>query len=776
MRLHVLEDKRIIRHGVHTAEVLSIHAASLTLRTAGTIGIKPCMGASDMDMFDRQKLADLGEAFEGVLRIDVLAGGMLRVRFAEGQSVPAGETIMLNALPAPADATWREIEGEGDAPGQVQLDGGNFTVCVQLDPYRIEVRDAGGRVICGASGREKNNFRNWDAVPLGLARPGQDERPFATESFDLRPDESIYGLGETFIGLDKTHQRIDLDICDAMGVMTPRTYKSIPLMVSSRGWGLFVNHTSRMTFWPGVLNAADIQLAVDDDWLDYFLILGQPQDVLEGYHTLTGPPAMPPRWSFGFWQSKISYTSSAETLGVIRRYRADGVPCDVIHVDTHWFAEDWMCDLEFDAERFPDPAGWVAELATLGVKVSLWQLPYIPSGSALFDELAEAGGFVKNAAGEIYDARICFAAGHKGKVGYIDFTNPAAVTIYQKHIRRLLELGVAAIKTDFGEALPDDGVYHDGTPGHQMHNRYPLLYNAAAAEVTQVVRGETMVWARSAWAGSQQWPVHWGGDSSPNWSNLGPQLAGGLSAGLSGLCFWSQDVGGFHGETGGDLLVRWMQMGVFNSHCRIHGAGPRELHRFGPEVARICTDYLKLRYRLLPYIFAAAEESVAESLPMMRPLALAYPEDRNVRDLYDQYLFGPSLLVAPIIEPTDRRSVYLPKGTWYCWWTGEACTGPAWIDVQAPLATLPLFVREGGIVPIGPEQQYVDERPLDALTLRVGLLREPGERSMRIPLADGGAVEVAYRFDGAEHVLSLPDFAGKVAVEAIGEGSLKIAT
>ncbi len=220
------------------------------------------------------------------------------------------------------------------------------------------------------------------------------------------------------------------------------------------------------------------------------------------------------------------------------------------------------------------------------------------------------------------------------------------------------------IKTDFGEAAPLDGVYYDGTPGSHMHNLYPLLYNKAVFEVTREETGAGVVWARSAWAGSQRYPLHWGGDSSPNYANMLPQLEGGLSFGLSGFQFWSQDIGGFHGAIEEKLLIRWMQIGLFNSHSRIHGFGDRELYKFGPETQRICGDYLRLRYRLLPYIYGSARQCVESSLPMTRPLVVEYQHDPTVWNMSDEYLFGDSLLVAPIFSEAPLRQVYLPEGMW----------------------------------------------------------------------------------------------------------------
>jgi alpha-D-xyloside xylohydrolase len=288
-----------------------------------------------------------------------------------------------------------------------------------------------------------------------------------------------------------------------------------------------------------------------------------------------------------------------------------------------------------------------------------------------------------------------------------------------------------------------------------MHNLYPLLYNRAVAEMTERATGESIIWARSAWAGSQRYPLHWGGDSSANWHNLGPQIAGGLSLGLSGFPFWSMDIGGFVGEASGPLLVRWMQAGVFFSHPRIHGTGDRELWKRDPDTLRICRDYVQLHYRLLPYLWATARASIERALPVSRALVLEFPDDPTTRRIGDQWLVGDALLVAPILDETGRRRVYLPEGGWTDWWNGERTEGPRWISVEADLATLPLWLRDGAAIPLGPAMDYVDQRPLDALTLRIAPFREEGSRELRIPTTDDDLV-VRYAYAEGRHRVDAP--------------------
>jgi alpha-D-xyloside xylohydrolase len=758
-----LERRDVARVAVDACEVREQAGGALVLRT-GSKRAEPAAwhsGAADL----ARLLPHPGPG--GTLRIDVVADDVARVRYAEGDGVPEGDTRMVvGALPPPL-----RVEAER-SDGRVVLATAAARFEVGLRPFTLRARDAGGRVRAEVGGPEKNHFHPGDAHPTGICRT-RDGRPLAVECFALRPQEAVFGLGERFLALDKVGQTVDLVMEEALGTTSPRSYKNVPFFWTTRGYGVFLHTSARATCWVGSRAAADVQVAVEDDVLDYYLFLGSPAEILARYTALTGRSAMPPRWSFGFWQSKISYRAADEALEVVRRNRAAGIPTDVLHLDTHWFREDWRCDLELAPDRFPDPAAFFAEMDRLGAKVCLWQLPYIPEGSRLFDELLAADGFVRTRDGELYDVGICYTPGFRGRVGCIDFTNPEATRVYQAHLRRLFALGARAIKVDFGEQAPLDGVYFDGTPGHRMHNLYPLLYNRAVAEATQEATGECIVWARSAWAGSQRYPLHWGGDSSANWHNLLPQIRGGLSLGLSGFPFWSMDIGGFVGDASGPLLVRWMQAGVLFSHPRIHGTGERELWKRDPETLRLCREALRLHYRLLPYLWATAREAVEHALPVSRALVLAFPDDPTAWSVEDQWLVGDALLAAPVLDESGRRRVYLPEGGWTDWWTGARSEGPRWLDVEAGLGTIPLWLREGAVVPLGPELDHVDPRPQLPLTLRIAPFRGDGARALAVPMADG-VVHIAYRASGGRHVATVSPGA-QVELEVVGPDAPAVA-
>ncbi len=751
-----LETRDVERCSVGRCELLGQEESAVVLRTFSRRWRSPRWLAEggDWAAFLPQ------DGAEGRLRIDVVSDTVFRVRFAEGSAIPENATPMQAGAPPPP--TQIRVEQTGDVV-TLATPGGRLEVA--LSSLALRLRDAQGGPRTEIGGPEKNHFPVWDAYNTGICRT-REGHPLAVESFALHPQEAVFGFGERFLSLDAVGRTIDLNMVEAMGTSTPRSYKNIPFFWTTRGWGAFLHHSARATCWVGSRGAADLQIAVEDDFLDYYLFVGAPDQILARYTDLTGKSRMPPRWSFGFWQSKISYRSADEALAVVRGNREHGIPTDVLHLDTHWFREDWRCDLEFDPDRFPDPAGFLKQMSDLGAKVSLWQLPYVPEGSRLFEELLAADGFVRTAEGGLYDVGISYTRGFSGRVGCIDFTHPAGRQIYQEHLRRLLQLGVRAIKVDFGEQAPLDGVYHDGTPGHRMHNLYPLLYNQAVAEVTEAVTGESIIWARSAWAGSQRHPLHWGGDSSANWHNLAPQIRGGLSLGLSGFPFWSMDIGGFLGEASGPLLVRWMQAGVFFSHPRIHGTGDREIWKRDPETLRICRDYVRLHYRLLPYLWATAQTCVERALPVSRALVLAFPDDPNTWSIGDQWMFGDALLVAPILDETNRRRVYLPAGSWTDWWTEARTEGPCWIDVEADLETLPMWLREGAVIPMSPAMDHVDQERLRELAIRIAPLREDGMRELRVPSAQGEFLLTYLVLDGRHSLTTTSDL--RITVDVVG--------
>jgi alpha-D-xyloside xylohydrolase len=637
-----------------------------------------------------------------------------------------------------------------EAPEHLEMATRSLRLDVARDPWCIRLLDAANRVICHEASERtpdtSHEIREFPALTdLGLLRDAESGRVQVHETIALAPDEDLYGLGEQFARINRVGQRLELWASDAYGISHHATYKNVPFLWSTRGYGLFVNTTFRVTFDLATVSTLTHGFTHEGPELDLFLIYGpDPVAILRRYCELTGYAPVPPRWSFGLWMSRCGYQNRAEVEHVATKLRAHDIPCDVIHVDPWWMGDpaNW-CGLQWDEARFPDPRGMIEGLRDRGLRLCLWENPYVAESAPIFEEGREQGYFVQDGHGEPRLVRAW--AEVVPPVAVVDFTNPEAVAWWQSLHRPLLGQGVAVFKTDFGEAAPEDGVYHNGMSGREAHNLYPLLYNRAVFEVTEEMTGRGLVWGRSAWAGSQRTPTCWGGDPLPDFPYMANQLRAALSIGLSGIPFYGHDIGGFAGQPDPELYVRWAQFGLFSSHSRCHGTTPREPWEFGQEAEAIFRRYAKLRYRLLPYIYSTAVQAAQTGLPVVRALVLKYSNDPNVRHLDSEYLFGDSFLVAPVLERgARRRMVYLPVGDWVDYWSREIHQGPAWLNYPAPLEILPLFIRRGAIIPRGPPVDHADQSIGSGLVLDIYPARDG-----RFTLHDEGAppVEVSYTTD-----------------------------
>lgn len=557
----------------------------------------------------------------------------------------------------------------------------------------------------------------YDALPLGYVTTPKAER--ATVSFQCAPDECFVGTGERFRKMDLSGQTFQLKNQDGQGVNNRRCYKNIPFYMSSRMYGCFYHTSDYCKLSLADHSTRSVQFLCDRATLDVFLIGGQtPEQILRAYRMLTGFPQMPPLWSFGIWMSRMTYFSADEVDDICDRLRREHYPCDVIHLDTGWFRTDWLCEWRFNPERFPDPKGFVQRLADKGFKVSLWQLPYVAKGAEQLEE-AKANKYIGPLLKEQASEGSNFSA--LDYAGTIDFTYDKATDWYKNQLLKpLLDMGVKCIKTDFGENIHMDAIYHGMQP-ERLNNLYSLLYQRAAFDATRDVTGQGIVWARSAWAGCQRYPLHWGGDSASSWDGMAGSLKGGLHFGLSGFAFWSHDVPGFHSlpdfmnsPVDPQVYVRWTQFGVFSSHMRYHGTCKREPWHY-PTVAPIVRRWWKLRYRLIPYIIEQGELSCRTGYPMVRALLMHHPEDRQVWHVDDEYYFGSDFLVCPVMAsgPADaadaqfgtaRRDIYLPEGLWVNFFTGERLQGGRWLyGVEVPLDQMPVFVRPGALIKLYPD-------------------------------------------------------------------------
>lgn len=561
----------------------------------------------------------------------------------------------------------------------------------------------------------------YDALPLAYCvKNGHRER--ATVSFECTPDEAFAGTGERFCKMDLSGHTFQLKNQDGQGVNNRRAYKNIPFYLSSRMYGVFYHTSAHCKLSLADHSTRSVQFLNDQAQLDVFLIGGNtPEEILYGYRSLTGFPPVLPLWSYGVWMSRMTYFSAEEVNAICDRMRTEHYPCDVIHLDTGWFKTDWLCEWKFNEERFPQPEKFVRGLKEKGYRVSLWQLPYVADDAEQIEE-AKANRYIgpltkkQDAEGSNFSA-LDYA-------GTIDLTYPKAVDWYKGLLKNLLDMGVVCIKTDFGENIHIDAVYHSMTP-ELLNNLYALLYQKAAYEITREVTGDGIVWARAAWAGCQRYPLHWGGDSASTWDGMAGSLKGGLHFGLSGFAFWSHDVPGFHSlpnfmnsPVADDIYVRWTQFGVFSSHIRYHGTSKREPWSY-PAIAPIVKKWWQLRYALIPYIVAQSEKAVRTGYPLLRALIFHHPDDRLCWHLDDEYYFGDDFLVAPVMNSENRRDVYLPEGEWVNFFTGERMDGGRWLkSVEVPLEEMPVYVRKGAEIPVYTEEvDCTDEMDLSKSTL-----------------------------------------------------------
>ncbi|MER5185348.1 alpha-xylosidase [Streptomyces sp. NPDC002896] len=565
--------------------------------------------------------------------------------------------------------------------------------------------------------------------------------------------ENVYGLGERFTPYVKNGQIVDMWQADG-GTSSEQAYKNIPFYLSSRGYGVFVNHPGAVSFEVGSESVGQVQFSVEDQTLEYYVVAGpSPKDVLSRYTALTGRAALPPAWSFGLWLT-TSFTTSYDEKTVtsfVDGMAERGIPLTVFHFDCFWMREYQWSDFEWDPEVFPDPVGMLARLKERGLRICVWINPYIAQKSALFDEAAEKGYLVRTADGDVWQWDLWQAG-----MGLVDFTNPEACAWFQSKLKVLLDQGVDGFKTDFGERIPTDVVWHDGSDPERMHNYYTQLYNRTVFELLEKERGqgEAVLFARSATAGGQQFPVHWGGDCWASFEAMAESLRGGLSLGLSGFGFWSHDIGGFEGTPDPEVFKRWLAFGLLSSHSRLHGSSSyRVPWEFGDEAVDVARQFTLLKHRLMPYLYGAAVEAHRTGVPMMRPMLLDFPQDPTCRTLDRQYMLGPDLLVAPVFTAAGDVEYYLPEGTWTHLLTGETVTGPVWRTEQHGFDSLPLYVREGAVLALGSDDQRPDGDWLDGLTLRVHPADSPAyEAEVTVP-DHTGAPAATYRVVREDEVL-----------------------
>ena len=565
-------------------------------------------------------------------------------------------------------------------------------------PWRLVIKDANGKVLTQTRHIIDNDSSQVKLQPFSFIKRGSDNSRSINPVLSLAPGERIYGCGESFTSLNKVGQKVHLSVTDPQGPETDGQYKPVPFFFSNRGYGIFMHTSAPVTCDFGASYIGADRLFMADEQMDFFVFFGEPKDILYEYTEITGKSPLPPLWSFGTWMSRITYFSQEEGLEIARQLRANRIPADVIHFDTGWFGTDWQCDYQFAKDRFKDPVKMLKQLAKDGFHTCLWQLPYFTPKNRFFNEIIDKGLHVKNATG-----------GMPVEDAILDFSNPETVNWYQQKIEGLMKQGVSTIKCDFGEAAPYNGFYHSGKGGLYEHNLYPLRYNKALWEVVERNHpGEGIIWARSAWAGSQRYALHWGGDAATTNTGMLGDLRGGLSFGLSGFSFWSHDMGGFVTASPEDIYRRWLPFGFLSSHTRAHGAPPTEpwlISESFTDAFRACAE---MKYNLMPYVWEQAKECSKLGLPMVRALLVEFPHDQGAWYVEDEYMFGSKMLVAPLLESGNSRHVYLPKGKWIDYQTGKVYDG-GYQTIEAGKIPCIILIKDGSVIPHAPLAQRTDQ-------------------------------------------------------------------
>ena len=666
-------------------------------------------------------------------KIDFVTPRTVRIRMLTTPVEPKPAASIMLAKEPGRDGSWKVTETND----KIVYSSDYGTIQINKNPWRIVLKDKAGRILSQTAALSDADSTQVKYTPFCFVKWGSDNARRINPVFTLTADEMIFGCGESATGLNKAGQKVNLFVTDPQGPETDQMYKPIPFFMSNRGYGMFMHTSAPVTCDFGATYIGLNKMFMGDENLDLFVFFGEPKDILDEYTDLVGKPGMPPLWSFGTWMSRITYFSEKEGYDVAANIRKNKYPCDVIHFDTGWFDVDWQCDYKFSENRFQNPQQMLKDLRSQGFHVCLWQLPYFTPKNRYFSELIEKDMYVKNGNGELpYEDVV------------LDFSNPETVKWYQDKLAGLLNIGVSAIKVDFGEAAPLNGIYASGKSGWYEHNLYPVRYDMAVSEITKKLHNENIMWARAAWAGSQRYPLHWGGDAATTNTGLLGTLRAGLSFGLSGFSFWSHDMGGFVKSTPEDLYCRWIPFGFLTSHTRAHGAPPTEPWLYDSKrVQDVFRKSAEMKYRLMPYVYAQAKECTEKGLPMLRALFVEFPDDPGAWKVDDEYLFGSQILVAPLLESgMTGRTVYLPEGKWIDYQTEKVYEG-GWHRIEAGSLPIIMLVRDGSVLPHLKLAQSTAEMDWSKMNLKVysadkkqaeGLVCLPADNRIQVVKVDCG--------------------------------------
>ena len=579
-----------------------------------------------------------------------------------------------------------------------------------------------GKLITESKGRDLALMKtDWKGLAYDK---GDYADTYIRQQLSIGVGELIYGLGERFTPFIKNGQSVDIWNADG-GTSTEQSYKNIPFYVSNKGYGVFVNHPEKVSFEIGTEMVTRSEFSVEGCYLDYFLINGPTmKDVLVRYTDITGKPSLPAPWTFGLWLSTSFTTNYDEetVMSFIDGMLDRGIPLRTFHFDCFWMKEFHWSDFLWDNRVFPDPAGMLKRIKDKGLNICVWINSYIGQESALFKEGMEKGYFIKRPNGQVWQWDMW-----QPGMAIVDFTNPEAWKWFQDKLEVLLDMGVDCFKTDFGERIPTDAVYHDGSDPQKMHNYYTYLYNKCVYELLERKRGkgQAVLFARSATVGGQKFPVHWGGDCWSDYESMEESLRGGLSLCMSGFGFWAHDIGGFENTSTADVYKRWVAFGLLSSHSRLHGSSSyRVPWVYDDEAVDVVRYFTRLKANLMPYLYQTAITASTSGIPTMRSMVLEFTSDKNCQYLDKQYMLGDNLLVAPIFNDESRAEYYLPKGIWTNFFTGKEYKGGTWVEETHNYLSIPLMVRENSIVAVGAHDDRPDYDYADGCELRVYALHD----------------------------------------------------
>ncbi|MGA7913882.1 MAG: glycoside hydrolase family 31 protein [Candidatus Acidiferrales bacterium] len=687
----------------------------------------------------------------GTLRIQICSDAIVRVLYSATSTFPDTPQYVVTKTSWP--------------PTQWTLQSSDKEVTIATALMKVTVTRADGTILFSDAAGKKL-FEDFDRSLTPVEVNG--EKTYHSEMFSNLWDstEAFYGLGQHQAGVWNYHGE-DVDLSQ------DNTNISVPMFLSSKGYGIFWNNPSRSRFNNRFLHALYLSSEVADT-VDYYFLYGPDFDkIIASYREMTGAAPLFGKWAYGFWQCKNKYSSQEEILSVAHKYRELHIPVDNIVQD--WFWWNTMGDPVFN-KNYPDPKGMISDLHEhhFHIMFSFW--PFFEPGTSVYDDMDKRGYFI---------ARTQVAGFHPKGMALYDAFNPAA----RKYYWNLMDQGLFKIGAD-AWWLDTDEPETEGREtnilvtnkvaigsGARYANLYPLMTTAAVYDGQRSASNQERVFilSRSAFAGIQRNAVTaWSGDVESDWLSFTRQIPAGLNFELSGIPYWTTDIGGFIIGNPDDpayreLFVRWFEYGTFCPIIRLHGTrttNTNELWSYGPEAQTILTDFDRLRYRLMPYIYSLAWKVTNESYTPMRPLAMDYRTDVRAQNIGDQFMFGPAILVNPVTEPAaTSREIYLPKDKWFDFWTGQTVDGGKSIEASAPLNRIPLYVRAGSIVPMGPQIEYTTEKPADPIELRVyagadGTFTLYEDENDNYNYENGAYATIPIQWDDARHTLTIGERQG----------------